>query len=76
MTEDRKGRGRPRPGFTITRDEEIFAALAESGPLNRVSMSGRFGVNVNIVYLSLTRLRKAGRVKTVRDGKRHLWAVV
>jgi len=73
---ERKGRGRPRPEVTIARDEEIFAFLTESGQANRVSIAAAFGVNVNIVYLSLSRLRKDGRVRTVRDGKRHLWSAV
>lgn len=76
MSEERKGRGRPRPEFTIERDEQIVSALGEHGSMSRVALSLSFGVNVNIIYLSLARLRKAGRVKTVRDGKRHLWSTV
>lgn len=74
MTEGK--RGRPRPGSTIARDEEIFTALSSYGPMNRVALAAAFGVNINIIYLSLTRLRKAGRVKPVRDGKRHFWSAV
>lgn len=76
MSEEKRGRGRPRPDFTITRDEEVFAYLAEFGPTGRAKMARDFGVNVNIVYLSLHRLRAQGRAEKVRSGKFHLWAAV
>lgn len=69
---ERKGRGRPRPADTIERDEQVFRALAD-GPRGREAIAAEFGVNVNIIYMSLVRLRRAGRVHTVRDGKYHLW---
>lgn len=75
MSEERKGRGRPRPESTIERDEAVFLALHNNGPTSRAQLTEWFGVNQNIVYLSLNRLRRAGRIETVRQGKRHLWAV-
>lgn len=71
MTE-KKGRGRPRPLDTIDRDEQVYAALAQE-QRSREDLAKQFGVNLNIIYMSLIRLRRAGRVHKVRDGKFHLW---
>lgn len=75
MSEEKKGRGRPRPEITKQRDEEIFLALHNNGPTGRAQIAEWFNVNQNVVYLSLGRLRAAGRVEKVRRGKYHLWAV-
>jgi hypothetical protein len=75
MVEEKRGRGRPRPEFTKERDEAVFQALHVNGPTGRLQIAEWFGVNVNIIYLSLNRLRDAGRVEKVRRGKHHLWAV-
>ena len=75
MAEEKRGRGRPRPDATRERDEQVFYALHVNGPTGREALAQMFGVNVNIIYLALGRLRKAGRVERVREGKRHLWAV-
>lgn len=75
MTENKRGRGRPRPDFTKDRDEQVFYALHVNGPTARQELANIFGVNVNIIYLSLVRLRTAGRVEKIRRGKHHLWAV-
>lgn len=75
MTEEKRGRGRPRPEFTQLRDEQVFQILHFNGPTSRAEIADRIQVNVNIVYLSLNRLRNAGRVEKVRRGKHHLWAV-
>lgn len=69
---DKKGRGRPRPVATIERDEQVHAALKD-GMRGREDLAAEFGVNVNIIYMSLIRLRRAGRVHKVRDGKFHRW---
>jgi hypothetical protein len=69
---EKKGRGRPRPADTIERDEQVFRALA-SGMRGREDLAAEFGVNVNIIYMSLVRLRRDGRVHKVRDGKFHRW---
>lgn len=77
MTEERRGRGRPRPEATVKRDAEVLDVLKRSGmPVGRKALADMFGVNQNIVYLSLVRLRRDGLVSTVRQGKHHLWAVV
>lgn len=75
MSEEKRGRGRPRPDATIARDEQVFLALHNNGPTSRAQIAEWFSVNVNIVYLSLNRLRNAGRIEKVRRGKHHLWAV-
>ena len=72
---DKRGRGRPRPEFTMERDEKVFYALHVNGPTSRTALAEMFGVNVNIIYLSLDRLRKVGRIEKIRRGKFHLWAV-
>lgn len=75
MSEERKGRGRPRPDFTKQRDEEVFLALHNNGPTSRAQIAIWLNVNQNVIYLSLSRLRKVGRIEKVRQGKHHLWAV-
>lgn len=63
---------RSRPKFTLDRDEAVYEVL--TGAHARQDLAAHFGTNVNLVYLSLHRLREAGRVKKVRIGKQHLWA--
>jgi hypothetical protein len=76
MSDEKRGRGRPRPDSTIARDDQVYDFLHRSGPSGRSAMSQAFGVNQNIIYLSLVRLRRDGRVTKVRDGKYHLWSTV
>lgn len=71
--ESKRGRGRPRPSFTLERDEEVCRFLHHNGPTGRSVLADHFRVNANLIYLSLGRLRKAGRVQKVRDHKIHLW---
>lgn len=65
-------RGRPRPQSTIDRDAQVLAGL-EDGPRSRSDLAAMAGVNVNVMYLTLCRLRDAGQVGTYRRGKQHLW---
>ena len=67
-------RGRPRPQHTIDLDEAVYSALFV-GPRSRADLAVALGVNVNVMYLSLRRLRSAGRVDTHRYGKHHLWTI-
>lgn len=76
MSEEKRGRGRPRPEFTVERDQAVLRHLAMLGSAGRQRLADDFGVNVNIIYLSLIRLRRDGLVKKVRNGKYHLWTVV
>ena len=71
MTE-KKGRGRPRPLSTIERDEAVYELLSGEWK-SRQELADRLQVNSNIIYMSLVRLRNAGRALKVRDGKYHRW---
>lgn len=76
MTEETKrGRGRPRPQFTVQRDAQVLEYLTNNGPSARTAIADAYGVNINVIYLSLNRLRDAGKVCRVRRGRRHLWEV-
>lgn len=70
---EKKGRGRPRPVDTVERDERVYEALSGEQPRGRQELADEFGTSLNIIYMSLTRLRKQGRVHIVRSGKYHLW---
>lgn len=75
-TTERRGRGRPRPVDTIDRDQQTLELLAR-GPLSREELADMLGVNLNLAYLSLDRLRLAGKVRRtigVRgDGRTYTW---
>ena len=71
----RLGRGRPRPQETLDRDEKVFVAIIE--PKTRREIAAETGIDVKLVYLSLCRLRRAGRIDHVREHIRadnaHKW---
>lgn len=69
---EKRGRGRPRPLSTIERDEAVFMLLSGE-PKSRQQLADYLDVNINVIYLSLTRLSRAGRAVKVRDGKYHRW---
>lgn len=54
--------GRPRPQTTIDRDEEIYRLLAGK-PSTRNQLADTLSLAPSIVYLSLDRLRRAGRIR-------------
>lgn len=62
-TETKLGRGRPRPQEAIQRDEMILHCLQDNGPLTRNQLRDGLGLEPTIVYLSLSRLRREGKVK-------------
>lgn len=68
-------RGRPRPETTIQRDEQVAQALVAGGK-TREDLATETGLTKSEVYLSLHRLRKAGRVERTREGGKHVWAQV
>lgn len=73
----KKPRGRPRPPETIERDRRILALLNENGALTRNDLAELLGEEKVKVYLSLTRLRNDGRVRTcAANGQRGymLWS--
>lgn len=66
--------GRPRPQETLDRDEQVFAAL--DAPLTKAQLRERLGeMQPSHIYLSLYRLRNAGRVTRARgEGGAHVWS--
>jgi Sugar-specific transcriptional regulator TrmB len=65
-------RGRPRPQIVIDRDEQVFQALTD--PMTRAQLATASGVPENKVYLSMFRLRDAGRIKRERQSGNHVWS--
>lgn len=66
-------RGRPRSPETIERDARVFAALT-TGPLTKEQLVAELGMRPQLVYLSLWRLKREGRVDRAADGTaRHTW---
>lgn len=69
-------RGRPRPQETINRDAAVLGVLRTSGPLSRNQLAEALGEEKVKVWLSLDRLRRAGRVRTCAhtSGPGLLWS--
>lgn len=67
-------KGRPRPTDTIERDQRIFDELTE--PLTRGALVEKTGMESKLVYLSLWRLNRDGRVKRERVDGAHKWSRV
>ncbi len=67
-------RGRPRPASVIERDEQVFSAL--TSPMTRDQLAEASGVPKEKVYLSMFRLRDAGRIRRERQGSTHIWTRV
>jgi site-specific DNA-cytosine methylase len=66
------GPGRPRPQETRDRDEAVYAALTE--PKSREQLVAETNIEPKLVYLSLYRLRRDGRIQRTREGGAHRWA--
>lgn len=75
QTEERRGPGRPRVPAVVQRDEEVFNHLQSNGPTQVRDIVDKTAHGRNAVYLSLWRLRNAGRVTYRRDGASRLWQV-
>lgn len=73
----KRGRGRPRPDETVERDNVIMRSLEEAGTdgLSRDALVEKLGGDIKpgLVYLSLYRLRKDGRVRSGRANGKHMW---
>ena len=70
-------RGRPRSPQTIERDERVLKALHASGQLTKEQLVSELQLEPNMVYLSLWRLRRAGRVvRESTTSERHVWRLV
>ena len=65
------GPGRPRPPETRVRDELVFEALIST--MTREEIVAKTGIDKKLVYLSLYRLRRDGRIQRLRDGGAHKW---
>lgn len=52
-----------RPPGVVERDEAVFAYLKEHGMSSRNAISEALGFSHSLTYLSLDRLRKAGKAK-------------
>lgn len=64
----RRKRGRPRPAVTIDRDSQVLELL-KRGPMTREELAERLGINLNLAYLSLDRLRGRGVVRRTQGGR-------
>jgi hypothetical protein len=64
-------RGRPRPDEVIKRDEHVLSAII--GPMTRKQIAEATGYTESHTYLSLLRLRNAGRVQHERNAAGHVW---
>lgn len=73
--ETKPPRGRPRPQEAIQRDEQILSLLKD-GSKTRNELCELTGMDTSLMYLSLSRLRRQGRVKLAEGspGKRQ-WSV-
>lgn len=60
----KRPRGRPRPQETIDRDRAVLDILSREGAQTRNELAERLGLPPVKVYLSLTRLRSEGLVRT------------
>lgn len=69
-------RGRPRSPETIERDERVLSALRAGGQLTKEQLVTELGLAPNMIYLSLWRLRREGRVvRESTTSERHVWRV-
>lgn len=69
-------RGRPRSPQTVERDERVLGALRDGGQLTKEQLVEQLGLSPNMVYLSLWRLRREGRVlREATTSERHVWRV-
>lgn len=70
------GRGRPRSADVKERDERVYDAVAVGGGLTRAQLEEDLGLAGNDAYMSLFRLRTAGRVERRRADGAHKWYTV
>jgi predicted Rossmann fold nucleotide-binding protein DprA/Smf involved in DNA uptake len=70
-SEEATAKGRPRDPGAVDRDEKVLAAVA-AGPKTRDQIATELEIAGNLVYLSLWRLRNAGKVAKL-NGK--TWAL-
>lgn len=79
VEQEKPRRGRPRSQETLARDEQVLKLLSDGQPRSRRQIADEIGVEEqSIVYLSLYRLRRDGRIQRVSDsnGARFAWTTV
>lgn len=67
------GRGRPKSADVKERDERVYDALLVEPGRTRVQLEEQLELTGNDAYMSLFRLRTAGRVERKRTGGAHTW---
>lgn len=68
------GRGRPRPMEAIARDEAILKLLKrQRNPMTRNQIAETLQLPLGLVYLSLDRLRKEGKINRIENDSRFTW---
>lgn len=67
------GRGRPKSADVKERDERVYDALVVEPSQTRAQLEEKLGLTGNDAYMSLFRLRTAGRVERIRQGGNHSW---
>lgn len=70
-TKTKPKRGRPRPQEVIDRDEEVYEAIEDGGSTCE-EIADVLGIEPNLVYLSLYRLRRdewVDRARSTYNGK-------
>jgi hypothetical protein len=72
----KSGRGRPKSADVQARDERVYDALAVEPGQTRAQLEEKLGLSGNDAYMSLFRLRTAGRIERRRNGGAHTWHVV
>lgn len=65
-------RGRPRDPKAVERDDAVLEALRNDGPVTRDALATKLGLEPNLTYLSLWRLKKNGQVE---QGDKRVWQV-
>lgn len=71
-----KGRGRPRVAEVKERDEKILAEITAHEAHTRASLEEALDMTQNEVYMSLFRLRTAGKIEKRRIDGKHAWFAV
>jgi hypothetical protein len=71
-----KGRGRPRVAEVKERDDRVLDAIAVEPGHTRASLEEALGMTQNEVYMSLFRLRTAGKIEKRRIDGKHAWFAV
>jgi hypothetical protein len=73
----KSGRGRPKSADVQARDERVYDVVASAKVgITRAQLEDELGLAGNDAYMSLFRLRTAGRVERRRDAGAHKWFAV